>query len=139
MFEILDHPSDVGILGRGRTREEALVEASRGLSSIIFNTEGPGTPGIAEERELRATGRDEAAQIVNWMNEILFFFDTESLAFVEYSIDSWTELEIIGRARGAFFDFSKFELRTAVKAATYHQFESHATPDGWEIRVFVDV
>jgi SHS2 domain-containing protein len=136
MFELLDHPSDVGILARGRTREEALVEVSRGLTSIIVNTDGL---GLTEERELLANGPDEAAQIVNWLNEILFFFDTETVAFVEFQILSWTAEGIVGRARGAFFDFSKFEFRTAVKAATYHQFESHATAEGWEIRVFVDV
>ena len=136
MFELLDHPSDVGILARGRTREEALVEVSRGLTSIIVNTDGL---GLTEERELLANGPDEAAQIVNWLNEILFFFDTETVAFVEFQILSWTAEGIVGRARGAFFDFSKFEFRTAVKAATYHQFESHATTEGWEIRVFVDV
>jgi SHS2 domain-containing protein len=136
MFELLDHPSDVGILARGRTREEALVEVSRGLTSIIVNTDGL---GMTEERELLANGPDEAAQIVNWLNEILFFFDTETVAFVEFQILSWTAEGITGRARGAFFDFSEFEFRTAVKAATYHQFESHATAEGWEIRVFVDV
>jgi SHS2 domain-containing protein len=136
MFELLDHPSDVGILARGRTREEALVEASRGLTSIIVNSDGL---EVVEERDLQAHGPDEAAHIVNWLNEILFYFDTENVAFVEFEILSWTAEGITGRARGAFFDFSEFEFRTAVKAATYHQFESHTTTDGWEIRVFVDV
>jgi SHS2 domain-containing protein len=136
MFEFLDHPSDVGILARGRTREEALVEMSRGLTSIIVNTDGL---GVTEERDLQAYGPDEAAHIVNWLNEILFYFDTESVAFVEFEILSWSPEGITGRARGAFFDFSRFEFRTAVKAATYHQFESHAATAGWEIRVFVDV
>jgi SHS2 domain-containing protein len=136
MFEILEHPSDAGVLARASTREEALIEASTGLCSIIFNRDGL---AHTEERTLHAPGHDEASQIVNWMNEILFFFDTESFAPVEFTIDSWTDKEITGRARGAFFDFSKNEFRTAVKACTFHQFESHATPEGWEIRVFVDV
>jgi SHS2 domain-containing protein len=136
MFEILDHPSDIGVLARGRTREEALLEASRGLTSIMVDTAGVGT---TEERELHAPGPDEAAQIVNWLNEILFFFDTESMIPVEFAIDSWTKDGIAGRAQGGFFDGSRHEFRTAVKAVTYHQFESRATADGWEIRVFVDV
>ena len=136
MFELLDHPSDGGILAHGQSREEALVEASLGLCSIMFNRDGLAT---YEERTFQASGLDEAAQIVNWMNEILFFFDTESFAPVDFTIDSWTDKEITGRARGAFFDFGKNEFRTAVKAATFHQFESQAAPEGWEIRVFVDV
>lgn len=136
MFELLEHPSDIGVLARGKTREEALVAASQGLVSIIVDA-APFRP--LEERYFKAPGPDEAAQIVNWLNEILFFFDTDGLVFVDFQIESWTASEITGRARGERFDIDKHEFRTAVKAATYHQFQSHQIPDGWEIRVFVDV
>jgi SHS2 domain-containing protein len=137
MFQLLDHTSDVGILARGATRDEALIEASRGLTSIIAN---PADFRPLEERYFKAPGFDDAAQVVNWLNEILFFFDTEGMIFVEFSIDSWTTSEIVGRARGERFDIDRHEFRTAVKAATYHQFESRAASGGgWEFRVFVDV
>ena len=137
MFQFLEHPSDVGILARGASREEALIEASRGLVSILAN---PENFRPLEERYFKATGTDHAAQVVNWLNEILFFFDTEGLVFVEFIIDSWTATGIAGRAIGERFDMDRHELRTAVKATTYHQFESHpAVNGGWELRVFVDV
>jgi SHS2 domain-containing protein len=136
MFELLEHTSDIGVLARGATRDEALVAASQGLVSILVD---PSPFRALDERHFRAPGSDEAAQIVNWLNEILFFFDTDGLVFVDFQIDSWTDIEIKGRARGERFDIDKHEFRTAVKAATYHQFESHSVPAGWEIRVFVDV
>lgn len=135
-FELLEHTSDIGVLGRGDSRENALVAVSKGLVNILVNP-SPFRP--LEERFFKAPGRDEAAQVVNWLNEILFFFDTEGLIFVEFLIDSWTAGEIIGRARGERFDIERHEFRTAVKAATYHQFESRQTAGGWEFRVFVDV
>jgi protein archease len=135
-FELLEHTSDVGVLARGGTRNEALIAASLGLVSILVN---PADFKPVEERLFKAPGSDEAAQIVNWLNEILFFFDTEGLAFVEFEIESWTPNEIVGHAKGERLDLDRHEFRTAVKAATYHQFESHAIPQGWEIRVFVDV
>ena len=136
MFELLEHMSDIGIRAQGPTREESLIAASHGLVSILVDP-APFRP--LEERYFKAPGPDETAQIVNWLNEILFFFDTEGLVFVEFEIGSWTAGEITGRARGERFDIDRHEFRTAVKAATYHQFESHPTPGGWEIRVFVDV
>jgi SHS2 domain-containing protein len=135
-YELLEHTSDVGILARGSTRQEALLAASEGLVNILVNPTGFKP---LEERHFMASGPDEAAQIVNWLNEILFFFDTEGMVFVEFEIQSWTQNEILGRARGERFDIDRHEFRTAVKAATYHQFESHQTATGWEIRVFVDV
>jgi SHS2 domain-containing protein len=136
MFELLEHMSDVGILARGKTREEALLAASEGLVSILADP-APFQP--VEERYFKASGRDEPSQVINWLNEILFFFDTDGLVFVEFQIDSWMATEITGRARGERFDIDRHEFRTAVKAATYHQFESRPAADGWEIRVFVDV
>jgi SHS2 domain-containing protein len=135
-FELLEHTSDVGVLARGRTRDEALIAASQGLVSILVN---PSNFKPLEERYFKATGRDEAAQVINWLNEILFFFDTEGMVFVEFKIQSWSSNEIVGHAKGERLDIDRHEFRTAVKAATYHQFESHQTPGGWEIRVFVDV
>ena len=136
MFELLEHTSDIGILARGSTREEALIAASEGLASILVD---PVLFRPVEERHFKAPGPDEASQVINWLNEILFFFDTDGLVFVEFKIDSWTASEIVGIARGERFDIERHEFRTAVKAATYHQFESHPTSEGWEIRVFLDV
>jgi SHS2 domain-containing protein len=137
MFQLLEHPSDIGILARAATREEALIEASKGLVSILVN---PENFRPKEERYFKATGTDHAAQVVNWLNEIIFFFDTEGMVFVEFAIDSWSPDEIAGRAVGERFDIDRHEFRTAVKATTYHQFESHPTAEGgWELRVFVDV
>ena len=135
-FELLEHTSDVGILARGDNRTEALVAASHGLVSILVD---PAGLRPLEERYFKAPGRDEAAQIVNWLNEILFFFDTEGMVFVEFEVDQWTGTELIGHARGERLDIDRHDFRTAVKAATYHQFESHPSEAGWEIRVFVDV
>ena len=135
-FELLEHTSDIGVLARGETREEALIAASQGLTSILVNLAGF---KAVEERFFRATGSDEAAQIVNWLNEIVFFFDTDGIVFVEFHIDSWTAGEIVGSALGERFDIDRHEFRTAVKAATYHQIQSHQTSQGWEIRIFVDV
>src|SRR3954471_22392426 len=135
MFQFLDHPSDIGILAQGASQEEALIEASRGLVSILVN---PEHFRPQEERYFKATGTDHAAQVVNWLNEILFFFDTEGMVFVQFIIESWSATGITGRALGERFDIDRHEFRTAVKATTYHQFESHPTAGGgWELRVFV--
>jgi SHS2 domain-containing protein len=137
MFQLLEHPSDIGILARGTSREDALIEVSKGLVSILVN---PKNFRPIEERYFQATGTDHGSQVINWLNEILFFFDTEGMVFVEFAIDSWNSDEIVGRARGERIDIDRHELRTAVKAATYHQFEGHPTYEGgWEFRVFVDV
>ena len=136
-FELLEHPSDIGVLARGDSREHALIEASKGVTSIMVDPSG--IHGN-EERALLVEGADEASQIVNWLNEILFLFDAEGLVFEDFAVDSWSTDGIRGRARGEHLDPLRHEIRTAVKAATYHQFEMRTPEPGvWEIRVFMDV
>jgi len=83
-FELLEHTSDIGLLARGSNRNEALIAASHGLVSILVNAVDFKP---VEERFFKATGSDEAAQIINWLNEILFFFDTEGIVFVAFQIE----------------------------------------------------
>jgi len=136
-FELLEHPSDIGVLARGDSRERALIEASKAVTSIMVN---PAGIRRIEERSFQVGGSDAASQIVNWLNEIFFLFDAEGLIFADFAIDSWTPAGIRGRARGENVDQERHEIRTAVKAATYHQFDMRTTgPGGWELRVFLDV
>ena len=86
-FELLEHPSDIGFAARGANREEALSAASHALVRFLVN---PGTFRPLEERYFKAAGIRRSSAIVNWLNEILFFFDTEGMVFVEFQIDSWT-------------------------------------------------
>lgn len=135
-FQLLEHPSDIGFLARGDSREQALAEASGALTSIMVD---PSTIETREERSVQVSGSDSASQVVNWLNEILFLFDTEGIVFREFIVESWTTAGIRGRAQGEPLDLQRHEIRTAVKAVTYHQFDLRETADGWELRVFVDV
>jgi SHS2 domain-containing protein len=135
-FSFLEHPSDIGILATGQSRESALVEGSKGLTAILADPTGI---QLLEERLIRISGSDIASQVVNWLDELLFLFDTEGMLFADFRIDAWTASEIHGCGRGEPFDATKHELRTAVKAVTYHQFDMRETAGGWELRVFVDL
>jgi len=135
-FQLLEHPSDIGFLARGGSREEALAEASRALTTIMVD---PSAIQLREERAVYVSGGDPASQVVNWLNEILFLFDAEGLALGEFTIEAWNDAGIQGRVYGERLDPERHELRTAVKAVTYHQFDLRQTPEGWELRVFVDI
>lgn len=135
-WELLDHPSDVGIRAWGPTRADALCAASQGLSAVLAD---PTSIEPKVQCSLFSEGRDEAEQVVGWLNELIFHFDTSGLLFREFRVESWEGRRIEGVATGEPFDPSRHELRTAIKAVTYHQYQSGPTANGWEFRVFVDV
>lgn len=135
-FTILEHPSDIGVLAVAGSRKQALEAAAEGLVSIIAD---PRSIHPKLTRPLEARGQDEATLPILWLNEIIFYFDAEQLLFSRFSVDHWSRTALLGRGWGERFDPNIHELRTAVKAVTYHQYRSRQRPEGWELQVFFDV
>src|ERR1019366_4188453 len=74
MFEILEHPADIGFRAFGGTLEELFANAAVALVSIACEIEevAPRT-----EYALSATGTDHESLLVNWLSEGLYWFDGE--------------------------------------------------------------
>jgi len=132
-YEILEHTADLGIRSWGASLEEAFEQAAWGLIDVVgVRAEGPG-----QIRRLQASTADEAALLVDFLNELLFLIDSEDVGVVRIDVRAGgTELEagvevvsIPGQPEGV-----------TVKAATYHQLEvRHASDGGVEARVYLDV
>src|ERR1039458_4035648 len=72
MFEILEHPADIGFRAFGGTLEELFANAAVAMISIACEIEdvAPRT-----EYALSATGTDYESMLVNWLSEVLYWFD----------------------------------------------------------------
>ena len=135
-FTILEHPSDVGILAIGDSREHALESAAEGLVTVMAD---PTRIRDIQSKPLRIHSEDEDVLPILWLNEIVFYFDAEHFLFRSFHISSWSEHEIRGQGWGQTFEPRIHQVRTAVKAVTYHQFKSQEVAVGWKIQVFLDI
>jgi SHS2 domain-containing protein len=139
-YVILEHPADIGIEASGKTLKDALEAASIGLSSIMVNTENI---DCHEDRLIELEAIDEEALIIKWLNEILFYFDSESFICKKVSILNLKRdgdvFKITGNLTGERFSSEKHEVKTHVKAVTYHQFELVESGSGVVLRIFFDI
>lgn len=135
-FQILDHPSDLGIEAYGDTLKEAFCEAGKGLLSIILDL--PESAPI-ELRTIRLHGADSTQLLLQWLSEILYLFDGEHFVGTELSIESLTETDLLGSARGINFVPGSHPTKLDVKAVTYHNIEIGRRDGGVIIRVFLDI
>ena len=117
---------------RGSTRSEALIQASHGLVSILVDP-APFQP--LEERYFTAGGTDEAAQIVNWLNEILFLEQQHQVRCEKFQIRELNGFHV--RARVETRGCPGYQ--TGIKAVTFHNLKICKTPVGMEAEVVVDV
>ena len=134
-FEIIDHTADVGIAAYGADVSQAFANAARALFSLITELDD-----VAEVlyRDIELTAPDEEGLLVEWLNELIYLFDTENILFKRFDIIQLNNTQLKARSYGEKVDKSKHKLKTGVKAATYHMLKVDKG-DGCKVQVLFDI
>ncbi len=136
MFETFDHTADIGLRVAAGTLEELFVDAARGLTSLLVENSDD-VRGTVEEA-VSLTARELDYLLFDWLNELLFRFETRQMLFCEFSVRvSDAGLEAI--LRGEPCDRSRHRLAHEVKAITYHGLCVEQTEKGWRAEMILDI
>jgi SHS2 domain-containing protein len=93
----------------------------------------------AEEREIEINSEDLYSLMFDWLDELIFLFDSESLVMKKFDIAvNETNFSICGNCKGGKFDPSKHESGIIIKAVTYNMMEVKKNEE-WRARVVLDV
>ncbi|MGH9469356.1 MAG: archease [Terriglobia bacterium] len=136
MFRILEHPADVGFEAYGASVAETFANAARALTSIRVDLE---MIVLRESVTARAEGRDRESLLFNWLSEVLYLEDAEGWLFAKFEIEEMSDVAFHALARGEKYDPARHQLKSLVKAITYHQLAIEKTDCGWRAQVFVDI
>lgn len=134
-FDIIDHTADVGIIAYGTDISQAFVNAARALFSLITEIDD------VEEvmyRDMELTASDEESLLVEWLNELIYLFDAEGIIFKRFDITELDSKHLKARSYGEKVDSSKHQLKTGVKAATYHMLKVDKD-NGCKVQVLFDI
>jgi SHS2 domain-containing protein len=135
-FEFIDHTADIGILAYGADMKQVFANAARGLFSIITNLDNVTS---TKKLDIRVTVPDREALLINWLNELIYLFEVKEMLFNSFEITAITDTELRARAYGEKIKLAKHELKTQVKAATYHMLKIEQNEDGYRAQVIFDV
>jgi SHS2 domain-containing protein len=139
-YKVLEHTADVGIEAVGTDFAEALEKASEGLSSIMVNMKEIET---FEMKDIFLEADDEELLVVKWLNEILFYFDSESFVCKKVQVKEIKKCDGSYKIQGLFFgkcfDPKEDTMLVHVKAVTYHQLSVIKEKDNVMIKVFFDI
>jgi SHS2 domain-containing protein len=135
-FEILEHTADIGLRAFGSDMVEAFVNAARGMVSLIVD---PETIREVLFRELEVKAPDKEVLLVEWLNELLFYFDTEYLLFKRFEIIRLSETEIRARCYGEKVVKTRHILKMGIKSTTYHLVQVEKKYDGYQVQVLFDI
>lgn len=139
VFELIPHPSDMGVRGIGSTVEEAFSEAARAMFSLMADLEKI-EPKEAVPFTVEAGSLEDL--FVRFLGELLFLRDTRGMLFSQFVLRITNEgklLRALGEALGEKFDPTKHKVGIDVKAATYNWVLVEKRDGVWVAQGVVDV
>ena len=137
-YVYIEHPSDVGFEAYGDTLEELFANAA--IATYSFMTDVDEIEEEEEwEREIEIKSEDLYSLMFDWLDEMIFMFEAESLVMKKFDIDvNSTDFRIVGTCRGGRFDPYKHDSGIIIKAVTYNMMEIKRN-EIWHARVVLDV
>ncbi len=134
-FEQIDISGDVGLKVWGQDLEELFKNAAIGMSGLI--TDVSAVPE-SETREVHVLAENNEELLVQWLNELVFLFDTYNYVCKSYSV-SIVNKKLKAITSGGIFDPSTSQSGLLIKAATYHDLSISKTNTHWEATVIFDI
>lgn len=133
-FEFIEHTADIGFRAYGSTLAEAYANAGYALFSIITD---PRVVREVESRRLHLQEDNPEALLFEWLNSLIYLFDTETILFKRFEIDHFEDGKLSATCYGEKYDPSRHQLKIEVKSATYHMLEVDKERN--HVQVIVDI
>jgi tRNA nucleotidyltransferase (CCA-adding enzyme) len=135
-WEHFPHQADIGVRGRGPSRERAFEQAAVALTAVITD---PDKVEPEQKVEIKCSAPDDELLLVDWLNCLLCEMGTRKMLFGRFEVRiEGNELE--AGAWGEKMDVSKHCPVVEVKAATYTELSVREDENGtWTAQCVVDV
>jgi SHS2 domain-containing protein len=119
-YEFLDHTADTIIHAKGETLIIAFEQAALGFYDVITDIS---TIENKLTKEITVKSEDYESLLFDWIDQLIFFFDTELFISNHIKVKSIkeieTELELTAELIGEAFEINKHPQENEVKAMTY--------------------
>jgi len=135
-YRRIDHTADLGIEIYGLSPAALFENAALALFDQIIDPAG--VKG-ARKDHLTIHATDWPDLMVNWLRELLFFWNGKELLVKKAEILSITGTRLSARIVYDSYDPGQHTIINEIKAVTYHQIRVEEGPYGWKATVIFDV
>jgi SHS2 domain-containing protein len=141
-FEQFEHTADVGIKAYGKTLKELFGNAALGMFSIMVDLDGVASKG---EFKVVMKSDDKEKLLVDWLGELLYIHEVYDVLLKDFEVDfneakegeEGTVFELKAVVKGETIDREKHDLKSMIKAVTYHMLEINE--DEGYLKVLFDI
>jgi SHS2 domain-containing protein len=147
MFEFLDHTAEKAVRLRAPEGGALFREAVRATLALYLGAgpagerEGPAVERRAS-RAVRLEAEDPEALLVDFLNEIVYLFETERFLAADLAVgrlDLGRPSLLEGRLEGETLDPARHAVMTDIKAVTFHGLEIREAGGELEAEVVFDI
>lgn len=135
-YEFIEHTADLGFKVYGASLEELFAHAAEAFFEAMVALEGVAE---ATERSIEVEADAPDNLMVSWLSELLYLFDTERLVFKRFQVKRIENNRLKANVRGEVLDPARHEIKSGIKAVTYHQLYVKEKDGGWEAQVILDI
>ncbi len=139
-FRHEEHTADILVIASGRTLEEAFAWAGKAVFEIITDTS---RVKPLRKVAIAVEGFDLENLLYKWIEELLFYHDTEGLVFRDFKVKriymEKHEYKLEAEVYGERFDPERHEHRTIVKAMTYAEMSIRKVNNCYVLTFVVDI
>lgn len=135
-WEHFEHKADIGVCGRGLTKEQAFEQTALALTAVITE---PQNVKPKEHFEIRCQADDDELLLADWLNSLLYEMSVRGMLLGRF------EVKIEGRnlyamAWGEKCDVDRHRPAVEIKGATYTALSVRKENNGrWVAQCVVDV
>lgn len=135
-FEPIDHTADVGYRLFAPTLMELFAIAGRALFDAITELD---SVQRTRSRSIRVEANEVEALLVAWLAELNYHCITDFELFNQFEIQSLSTQHVEAIAYGEKIDLERHDIKTEIKAVTYHGLFVRENANGWEAQIIFDV
>ncbi len=136
VYEFINHTADLGIRVRGNSLRELFERAAWAMFDILVELKGVKLKKI---KQIEIEGEQIDELLVNWLRELLYKLNGEGYLFREFKVEKLNEQGLKAKVKGEKLNLSHHQLKTEIKAVTYHGLKVKKKGNIWEAQVIFDV
>ncbi len=137
-YQLLDHTADFKLKVKSNSLKNLFINSALALFDIIAEIKPNNSKNrVIKQIKIKKSSQDVETLLVEWLNELLYYFATRELVFVDFKIVYFdeTKIEAVCFAQKN----SDFIIKTEVKAVTYHELEIKKNKSGYQAQFILDV
>jgi SHS2 domain-containing protein len=135
-WEHFPHGADIGVRGRGATREQAFEQAALALTAVITD---PAGVNAHNRIGITCQAPDDELLLVDWLNALVYEMATRNWLFGRFAVRI-SGSQLVAEAWGEPLDVARHQPAVEVKGATYTALRVVQEPGGnWTAQCVVDV